>query len=93
MNTSVNPEDAHATLSEAGARALILEVLGRIVPDADPETISEDTPLRSELEMDSLDFLSFVEELSTRSGVRIEEADYPDFATLGRGAAFLATHG
>ncbi len=46
--------------------------------------------LRDEFELDSLDFLSFVEQLSTRAQVRIDESDYPALATLGSSAAFVA---
>ncbi|WP_426570247.1 hypothetical protein [Streptomyces canus] len=42
--------------------------------------------------MDSLDFLSFVEVLSDRSGVRIEDEDTPQLSTLSRSADFLVAH-
>ncbi len=42
--------------------------------------------------LDSLDFLSFVEVLSDRSGVRIEDEDTPQLSTLSRSADFLVAH-
>ena len=42
------------------------------------------------LALDSLDFLQLVELLSERTGVRIDEDDYPKLATLASGATFLA---
>lgn len=46
------------------------------VPDAQIDLIGADTDLRDTLEFDSLDFLSFVEQLGRRSGRRIDEDDY-----------------
>ncbi|MCD0484530.1 acyl carrier protein [Streptacidiphilus sp. ASG 303] len=72
------------------ALAAVREALTEIVPDADLDTIGPDTPLRDALELDSLDFLNLVERLSDRTGCRIEEDDYPELATLSRGADLLA---
>lgn len=72
------------------ARQTIKDVLREIAPDSDPETLTDDADLRDSLQLDSLDFLNFVEELAQRSGRRIDEDDYPKLATLASGAAFLA---
>ena len=52
------------------AREAVASALTAIVPDADIDSLPEDASLRDELELDSLDFLSFVEQLSTRAQVR-----------------------
>ena len=72
------------------ARRMIKDILREIAPDSDPDTLPGDADLRDSLELDSLDFLNFVEELAQRSGRRIEEDDYPQLATLASGAKFLA---
>ena len=54
---------------------------GSLAPDAD---------LRDTLGLDSLDFLSFIETLSERTGRRIDEDDYPQLATLASAVKFLA---
>ncbi|WP_328531288.1 acyl carrier protein [Nocardioides sp. NBC_00368] len=77
------------TMSPAAARAAIAAAITRIVPDADFDALPDDAQLRAELELDSLDFLSFVELLSGSTGIRIDESDYPDLATMGRAIAFL----
>jgi acyl carrier protein len=77
----------------ADARDVVAGALTRIVPDADLATIDEDTDLRRAFELDSLDFLEFVEHLSGATGVRIDEEDYPQLATLARCRQFLATRG
>lgn len=71
------------------ATALVKAVLTEVVPDADFSAVGPDTDFRQALEMDSLDFLSFVEELSRRSGCRLEEDDYPVLTTLGGSAGLL----
>ena len=76
----MTPEQAHQ---------MITDILREIAPDADPETIGGDADIREALELDSLDFLNFVEELGKRSGRRIDEDDYPQLATLASGAKFL----
>jgi acyl carrier protein len=71
------------------ARQAVAAALTAIVPDADIDGLADDASLRDELELDSLDFLSFVEQLSTRAQVRIDETDYPALATLGSSVAFV----
>ncbi|MFI9617179.1 acyl carrier protein [Streptomyces sp. NPDC052023] len=63
-----------------------------VVPDADVAALGPDDAFRDALEMDSLDFLSFVELLSGRSGVRIEDEDTTQLSTLSGSADFLIAH-
>jgi acyl carrier protein len=80
------------TPTPAEARAAVEHAVTLIVPDADFDAAGDDAPLRAEFELDSLDFLSFVEALSTRTGVRIAEDDYPRLATMTTSIAFLTSH-
>lgn len=72
------------------ATALVKAVLTDVVPGADLDSVEPDTDFRQALDMDSLDFLRFVELLSERSGCRIDEDDYPGLGTLGGSADLLA---
>ncbi|GAA4990486.1 acyl carrier protein [Kitasatospora paranensis] len=72
------------------ALALVREVLTEIVPDADFAVLAPDENYRQALELDSLDFLGLVEQLSVRAGCRIDEDDYPRLATLAASADLLA---
>lgn len=72
------------------ARQVIMDVLTEVAPDADLQSLAPDADLRGTLELDSLDFLNFVEGLGERSGRRIDEDDYPRIGTLADGARFLA---
>ena len=84
-----DPGPDPTTLTDARAREAVADALLRIVPDADLDEVGDDGVLRSELELDSLDFLSFVERLSSTTGVRIDEDDYPQLRTMRSCIAFL----
>ena len=71
------------------ARQAITETLLDVAPDADVDTLPPGADLRDTLELDSLDFLNFVEALGKRAGRRIDEDDYPQLATLDSGVVFL----
>ena len=79
------------SLTVDDARAMVDRAVRRIVPDADTGTVPDDADLRRTFELDSLDFLSFVELLVEDSGVRIDEDDYPDLTTRA-GCADLLAH-
>ena len=64
------------------ARDHVDRALRQVVPDADLDALGPDQPLRDALELDSLDFLSFVEQLSAAGGTRIDEEDYPRLRTV-----------
>lgn len=88
----MSPTDPSVTtgdVTDDQAREAVAAALKRIVPDADIEELGDDTAFRSELELDSLDFLTFVELLSKSTGVRIDEDDYPQLTTMRSCVAFL----
>jgi acyl carrier protein len=87
MNTTPTPVTADA------ARRAVEQAILRIVPDADLVSIPDDVPFRPELELDSLDFLSFVELLIGATGVRIDESDYPRLTTFESCVQFLTSGG
>jgi acyl carrier protein len=72
------------------AREQVGLALKRAAPGSDIDTIDPDTDLRDALDLDSIDFLNFVEILSDASGRRIDEDDYPQLATLNSCIQFLS---
>jgi acyl carrier protein len=72
------------------AHDIITAVLHEVAPEADLERLGPGADLRDALEIDSLDFLRFVELLSERTGRRIDEEDYPRLGTVADAQAFLA---
>ncbi|MBB6349988.1 acyl carrier protein [Nonomuraea muscovyensis] len=72
------------------ARQYVEDALGRVAPDARLQDIPPDADFRDLFELDSLDFLSYVENLSEASGRRIDEDDYPEITTMAGAVGFLA---
>ena len=70
-------------------RRVILEALTRTAPEIDPASIESGVSFRDQLDLDSMDFLTFVLALHDRLGVDIPEADYPRLSTLDGAAAYL----
>lgn len=76
-------------MTATDTEALVLTALREVAPNVDLGDLRRTDDLREALYLDSLDFLQFVELLSTRTGQRIDEADYPHLATLASTVAFL----
>lgn len=60
----------------------VLNILGRIAPEADLEQLKPDVGFREQLDIDSMDFLNFVIGLHKALHVDIPEKDYPRLTTL-----------
>jgi len=63
-------------------KAVALNVLRGIAPEVDPGDIAPGTPLRQQVDLDSMDWLNFLIGLHQRLGVDIPEADYARLVTL-----------
>lgn len=63
--------------------------LAAVAPEADLDALPPDAGLRDELDLDSMDFLSFVIALHKALGVEIPEADYGKLTTLAGCVAYL----
>lgn len=77
-------------MNKAEAKALILEVLGGIAPEAELDKLPGTAQMRDELDLDLMDFLDFVAALHERAGIDIPEAEYGRLATLDDAVAYLA---
>lgn len=75
--------------SEAELRRILGEALQRVAPEANVAALAPDAELREELEIDSIDVLNLAIALHEATGIDIPERDYPELATLARGAAYL----
>lgn len=76
-------------MTEAEIKALLLEALGEVAPEADLAGLDPREDLREQLEIDSMDLLNFVIGVHRRTGVEIPEADYPKLASLDAAVAYL----
>jgi acyl carrier protein len=60
--------------------------------DAEPEQIGEGTRFKEDLEADSLDLYTLVQELEDTYGVRISDEQAADILTVGQAVDFVVAH-
>lgn len=70
-------------------KTTILRVLGEIAPEADLTQLKPDVSFREQLDIDSMDFLSFVVGLHHALKIEIPEEDYPRLITLAGCVEYL----
>ena len=71
-------------------RATVLRALGEIAPEAELGRLAASAELREVLDLDSMDFLGFVQRLAQATGVEVPESDYSKLATLQGCLDYLA---
>lgn len=76
-------------MTPAEAETAVSTALGQVAPGAGADALPATADLRDSLELDSLDFLRFVEILSESTGKRIDEDDYPELSTKASAVSFL----
>lgn len=83
------------TRTTAELRAEVLAALAQVAPELEGElpTLSDETLLREELDLDSLDVQNLVAALHERLGVDVPERDYGRLDTIGHAVGYLAAHG
>jgi acyl carrier protein len=70
-------------------QALIDSILA-VAPEADFDSVRPDRPVRDQIDIDSFDFLTVLENLHEKLGVNVPEADYGKMITLDGSVAYLA---
>jgi acyl carrier protein len=73
------------------ARTAVAEALYAIAPDVEFNDLDPDEGLRRQADLDSLDFLSFVEVLAERTGAQLTENDYPALDSVTGAVNLLTT--
>ncbi|MCC6215462.1 MAG: acyl carrier protein [Polyangiaceae bacterium] len=76
-------------MTREALRAAIDAALRSVAPESDPARLADDADLRETLDLDSMDFLSFVVALHRATGVDIPERDYARLATLEGAVQYL----
>ena len=71
-------------------RAEVLAIVKRLAPEIDPARIIADKPLRSQIDLDSMDWLNVLATIHEKLGVDIPESDYGKVQTLDSIVAYLA---
>jgi len=63
-------------------RQAVLAVLRDVAPEAELSRLAPDTPIRDQLDVDSIDFMRFLIGINEKLHVDVPEADYPKVASL-----------
>lgn len=69
-------------MNQQDARTAVRAAIAQVAPDVDVDGLDDDARLRQDLELDSLDFLSVMENIARTTGVDIPEKDYPQVTTI-----------
>ena len=77
-------------MSSDAIRATVLSSLATVAPEVDGRTLRDDTPLRAQVDIDSVDYLNFLIALHQATGVDIPETDYARVVTLAGLVDYLA---
>ncbi|MFH1987340.1 MAG: phosphopantetheine-binding protein [Pseudomonadota bacterium] len=71
-------------------RTAVLAIVKRLAPEIDPTKIIPDKPLRTQIDLDSMDWLNVLATIHEKLGVDIPESDYGKVQTLDSIVAYLA---
>lgn len=71
------------------AREIVASALSRVAPEADASMLDPDRDLREQLDIDSMDYVNLVIDISQQTGLDVPERDYPKLASLDGFAAYL----
>lgn len=69
-------------MTEEEARDAVIATLAGIAPELEAAELRHDRPLRSQVDLDSMDWLNFLLGLNKRLGIEIPESDYARLITL-----------
>ena len=79
-------------MNRSEARRLIFDVLSDIAPEVDPETVDDDVDLTEQLDLDSMDYLTWMIGISERTGIEIPQRDVSEFLTVDGAVSYLVEH-
>jgi acyl carrier protein len=77
-------------MNEGQIRHIVLQILGRIAPEADLGYLQPDKGFRDQFDFDSVDFLNFALALQEETKLPIPEEDFPCLATLNGCIRYLS---
>ena len=69
-------------MNEHEIRQAVVAALCAVAPEVDPDQLSMTRPLRSQVDLDSMDWLNVIIGWHRRFGIDIPEADYARLSTL-----------
>jgi acyl carrier protein len=76
-------------MNTAEIKEEVLDILRDIAPDEDLTNLNDDEDFRSQMELDSMDFLDIVMELRKRHRIQIPEEDYTHLRSMTSTVTYL----
>lgn len=76
-------------MTKTDMETIVLQAIKRIAPESEPERLDPEIPFRDQLDFDSVDFLSLMEQLQEAFKRKIPETDYPALASLNGCLTYL----
>lgn len=76
-------------MNQSEIQQAFLEALVSVAPDAEPDALDRDEPLREQMDLDSMDLLNLVIRLNEVLGVEVPERDYPRLDSVANAVAYL----
>lgn len=70
-------------------RKAVLNALHHIAPEVDLDELEADDLLREEMDIDSMDFLRFLQEVSVELKIDVPETDYDKLTTINNCVEYL----
>jgi acyl carrier protein len=79
-------------MNERQARDIIFQVLGEIAPEVEPSQVDDSVDLTEQLDLDSMDYLTWMLGINAETGVEIPQRDVSKFLTIDGAVAYLVAH-
>lgn len=74
------------------AKTLIFDILEEIAPEVDTSEVDASIDLSEQLDLDSMDYLTWMLAINKRTGIDIPQRDVSKFLTIEGAAEYLVTH-
>jgi acyl carrier protein len=74
------------------ARNLIFDVLADIAPEVDRTSVDDSLDLTEQLDLDSMDYLTWMIGISEKTGVDIPQREVANFMTIDGAVSYLVGH-
>lgn len=74
------------------ARDLIFDVLADIAPEVDRTSVDDSMDLTEQLDLDSMDYLTWMIGISEKTGMDIPQRDVSNFMTIDGAVRYLVGH-
>jgi acyl carrier protein len=76
-------------MNKINIESFIIEAIKSVAPEIEKSNINRDEDIREECDLDSMDFINYLEALQESTQIMIRESDYPRLTTLTNAIAII----